>query len=122
MNRCGCPAASFEQRDRRQAPHDRPVLAHVALLERVLGDRSGEQLAAPRPRSPRRSSGWVIVGERQAAELVGAVAEDLRELPVHVEEAAVERRDRDPDRRLVEDRAQPLLVLAQRLCRLPCGS
>ena len=65
-----------------------------------------------------RSSGWVMSENVRPSKLVGAVAQNVRELPVHVEEAAVERRDRDPDRGLVEDRPQPLLVLAQRLGRL----
>jgi hypothetical protein len=46
------------------------------------------------------------VGERQRLEFLDAVAENLRKPPVHVHETAVERRQRDPDRRLAEDGAK----------------
>ena len=110
------PGCVRQQRHRRQAPDDRAVLAQVTLLERVIGDRAGEQLTH---RSARIGE---IVGmrdgeKRQLLQLLDAVAKDIRELAVHVEEMAVEGRDGDADRGLIEDRPQPLLALTQGLLR-----
>src|SRR5205823_8355049 len=97
-------------------PDHRTVLADVALLQRETG------LFAPQEWEELLEAGGQIIGVRDVQpglleQLRAGVADDLAELLVDAEEAALDITVSDADGRVLERAAEPLLALPKGILR-----
>ena len=104
------------ERDGLVDPDERAILADEALLQRVTG------LLAPQEWEELLEAGRQIIGMRDVLpglleQLLAGVADDLAELLVDAQEAALEITVGDADPRVLERAAEPLLALPQGILR-----
>ena len=91
-----------------------PARLQAALVAPVHRDLAARPAARSAPRRWRRSSGWVSAVGGQRRQLALAVAGQLAEARIGLDDAAGEVGVDDADRHVVEDVAEALLALAQR--------
>ena len=113
---CGVPYDLVAQSD----PHDAAVGADVALLDALV-----PLLSLQLPAAALEVRGEIVrmgdIREREPAELLGRIAEQLAQRLVDVEPAPVRREQRNADGGVVEGDLEPLAGPQQRLLRFSAG-